>query len=178
MLVLLAVAAAAALAGAGLALLTQPPAKPGGATGGTVASSTTPQRAVSSAPVSHRPSASSSARSSAASAGQVLGGIAAGTQDCAYSSNDGTYLAQVEVSHSVCRDVASALAKGGQYWWPVPYEAPAEADLQASSKACSLTGEGMTMSIYDFRSNAPNPALGGVANSVCQKEEAAGWLPS
>ena len=183
MLVLLAVAAIAALAGAGLALLTQPPAKPGAAAGGTVASSAASHRAVSSAPASHRPSASSSASSSAtssatSSAGQALGGIAAGTQDCAYSSDDGTYLAQVEVSHSVCRDVASVLAKGGQYWWPVPYETPAEADLQASSKACSLTGEGMTMSVYDFRSNAPNPALGGVANSVCQKEEAAGWLPS
>ena len=47
-----------------------------------------------------------------------------------------------------------------------------------SSKACSLTGEGMTMSIYDFRSNAPNPTLGGVANTVRQKEEAAGLLPS
>jgi hypothetical protein len=84
----------------------------------------------------------------------------------------------VEVSHSVCRDVASALAKGGQYWWPVPYETPAKADLQASSKACSLTGDGMTMSVYDFTSNAPTQTLGGVANSICQKEEAAGWLPS
>ena len=47
-----------------------------------------------------------------------------------------------------------------------------------AGSSCSLTGEGMTMSIYDFRSNAPNPTLGGVANSVCQKEEAAGLLPS
>jgi serine/threonine protein kinase len=135
MLVLVAAAAAAALAGTGLALLTQPPARPEAATGGTAPPSAASQRAVSSAPVSPQPSASSSA----ASTSQALGGIAAGAQDCAYNSNDGTYLATVEVSHSVCRDVASALAKGGQYWWPVPYETPAKADLQAASKACSLT---------------------------------------
>lgn len=172
--VLLAVAATAALVGAGLALLTQPSAKPKAATGGTVPSSAASQRAVSSAPTSLVPSASSPGASSS----QALGGIATGTQNCAYNSDDGTYLATVEVSHSVCRDVASALAKGGQYWWPVPYETPAKADLQAASKACSLTGDGMTMSVYDFTSNAPTQTLGGVANSVCQKEEAAGWLPS
>jgi serine/threonine protein kinase len=174
MLVLLAVGAVAALAGTGLALLTPPSAKPGAATRGTAPSSAASQRAISSGPVSPQPSASSSA----ATTSQALGGIAAGTQNCAYNSNDGTYLATVEVSHSVCRDVASALAKGGQYWWPVLYETPAKADLQASSKACSLTGDGMTMSVYDFTSNAPTQTLGGVANSICQKEEAAGWLPS
>jgi serine/threonine protein kinase len=174
MLVLPAVAATAALAGTGLALLTQPPAKPKAAAGGTVASSAASQRAVSSAPVSLLPPASSSA----ASTSRALGGIAAGTQNCAYNSSDGTYLATVEVSRSTCRDVASALAKGGQYWWPVPYETPAKAGLQAASKACSLTGDGMTMSVYDFTSNAPTQTLGGVANNVCQKEEAAGWLPS
>lgn len=174
MLALPAVAAAAALAGTGLALLTQPPARPGAATGGTASSSAASQRVASSAPVSFLPSASSPA----APVGQALGGIASGTQNCAYNSNDGTYLATVEVSHTVCRDVASALAKGGQYWWPVPYETPAEAELQAASKACSLTGDGMTMNVYDFTSNAPTQTLGGVANSVCQKEEAAGWLPS
>jgi serine/threonine protein kinase len=30
----------------------------------------------------------------------------------------------------------------------------------------------------DFTSNAPTQTLGGVADSVCQKEEAVGWLPS
>jgi hypothetical protein len=34
------------------------------------------------------------------------------------------------------------------------------------------------MTIYDFTSNAPTQTLAGVANSICQKEEAAGWLPS
>ena len=72
----------------------------------------------------------------------------------------------------------SALAKGGQYWWPVPYEGPAKAGQEAATQACALTGDGMTMTVYDFTSNAPTQTLGGVANSLCQKEEAAGWLPS
>lgn len=177
--VLLAVAAAAALAGTGLAFLTQPSAKPGVATGDTRPSSasspaTSRSASVSSVSASPPPSASSSV----ASTSQALGGIAAGTQNCAYSSDDGTYLARVEVSHSVCRDVASALAKGGQYWWPVPYEGPAKAGQEAATQACTLTGDGMTMTIYDFTSNAPTQTPGGVATSICQKEEAAGWLPS
>lgn len=166
--ILLAVAVAAALTGTGLTLLAHPSAKPGVATGSTKRPSATPQ-AASVASVSASPPPSTS---------QALGGIAAGTQDCAYSSEDGTYLARVQVSHSVCRDVASALAKNGQYWWPVPYEDPAVAVQGAASQACALTGDGMTMTIYDFTTNAPTQTLGGVANSVCQKEEAAGWLPS
>jgi hypothetical protein len=60
----------------------------------------------------------------------------------------------------------------------VPNETSAETGQQAASQACSLTGDGMTMTIYDFTSNAPTQTLAGVANSICQKEEAAGWLPS
>jgi eukaryotic-like serine/threonine-protein kinase len=45
------------------------------------------------------------------------------------------------------------------------------------ASASSMTGDGMTMTIYDTRSNAPNATIGGVANGVCQKEEASGWLP-
>ena len=172
--ILLAVAVAATLTGTGLTLLMHPSAKPGVATGSTKRPSATPQAAsVASVSASPPPSASSSV----ASTSQALGGIAAGTQDCAYSSEDGTYLARVQVTHSVCRDVASALAKRGQYWWPVPYEDPAVAVQEASSQACALTGDGMTMTVYDFTTNAPTQTLGGVANSVCQKEEAAGWLP-
>jgi serine/threonine protein kinase len=165
--VLLAVAVAAALTGTGLTLLTHPSAKHGVATGSTKQPSATRQ-AVSVSSVSASPPPSTN---------QALGGIAAGTQDCAYSSEDGTYLVRVQVSHSVCRDVASTLAKNGQYWWPVPYEDTAVVVRQASSQSCALTGDGMTMAVYDFTTNAPTQTLGGVANSVCQKEEAAGWLP-
>ena len=176
--VLLGVAAAAALAGTGLVFLTQPSAKPGVATEGTKSSARPPAASRSASESSVSASPPPSASSSAASTSQALGGIAAGTQNCAYSSNDGTYLARVEVSHTVCRDVASALAKGGQYWWSVSYEGPAEAGQEAATQACALTGDGMTITIYDFTSNAPTQTLGGVANSLCQKEEAAGWLPS
>jgi hypothetical protein len=128
--------------------------------------------------VSATSAAASTPAAASSAAGQGLGGIAPGTQNCAYNSNDGTYLATVEVAHTVCRDVASVLAKDGQYWWPVPYEAPAQAEQQAETVACTMTGDGMTMNVYDFRSNAPSPTIGGVAIGVCQKEEAAGWLPS
>lgn len=175
--VLLAVAAAAALAVTGLVFLLHPSAKSGVGHEDTE-SSPHPPAASQSASASAVSTTTPSASSSAIPTGQALGGIAVGTQNCAYSSDDGTYLAQVEVSHTACRDVASVLAKGGQYWWPVPYERPAEAVQQAADQACSLSGDGMTMNVYDFTSNAPTQTLGTGANSVCQKEEAAGWLPS
>jgi serine/threonine protein kinase len=177
--VLLSVAVAAAMTGIGLAFLAHPAAKPGDATGSTKLPSARPPAASQSTSVSSvSASPRRSATSSAVSTSQALGGIAAGTQNCAYNSNDGTYLASVQVTHSTCRDVASALAKGGQYWWPVSYQTPGEAAKDGSGQACALTGDGMTMTVYDFTSNAPTQTVGGVANSVCQKEEAAGWLPS
>jgi hypothetical protein len=157
-------AVAAALTGTGLAFLTHPSAKPGVATGSTKLPSVRPSAAQQSASVSSvSASPPPSASSSVTSTSQALGGIAAGTQNCAYSSNDGTYLTRAQVSHSICRDVASALAKGGQYWWPVSYESPAEAGQEAASQACALTGDGMTMTVYDFTSNAPTQTIGGVA---------------
>jgi WD40 repeat protein len=123
-------------------------------------------------------SASSASAPSTPPASQALGGIARGTQSCGFSATDGTELAGVYVTKAVCRDVATVLAKGGQYWWPVPYESPGTALQGTTTQACSLTGDGMTMMIYDFPSNAPTQTVGGVADGVCQREEAAGWLPS
>jgi predicted Ser/Thr protein kinase len=179
LLPLLAAAVAAALIGTGLAFLTRPAGKPQAAAGGPrPSSSARPPATAASRPVSATSAVASTPASVSSTVGQALGGIGPGTQACAYNSNDGTYLATVEVTHTVCRDVASVLAKGGQYWWPVPYEPSAQAEQQAATVACSMTGDGMTMNVYDFTSNAPTQTLGGVANSVCQKEEAAGWLPS
>lgn len=99
--VLLAVAVAAALAGTALAFLTQPSANPRAATGDTRPPPARPPAATQTASASSVRASPPSGSSSAASASQALGGIAAGTQNCAYSSDDGTYLATVEVTHSV-----------------------------------------------------------------------------
>lgn len=177
--VLLALAVTAALTGTGITFLTHPSAKQEVATQSTRPPSTHSPTAAQAASVSSAPdSPPASASSSTGPVSQTLGGITAGTQNCAYNSDDGTYLASVQVTHSTCRDVASALAKGGQYWWPVSYQTPDEANQDGASQACLLTGDGMTMAVYDFTTNAPTQTVGGVATGICQKEDAAGWLPS
>ena len=123
-------------------------------------------------------SASSAPASSMPPPSQAPDGIAKGDQNCGFNTTDGTELASVNVTNTVCRDVAAALAEGGQYWWPVAYESPDEAVQGNTSQACSMARDGMTMAVYDLPSNAPTQTVGGVANGVCQREEAAGWLPS
>jgi serine/threonine protein kinase len=173
------VAAVAVLAGAGLGLLARPPAKQAPASGATRPPPQSQSSATQASPLAS-PSQSAPAASGTPTA-QMLGGIARGTQNCGFNTEDGTELASVSVTNTVCRDVAAALAADGHYWWPVDYQSPTTAYQNGGtgmSRACSMTANGMTLAVYDMPTNAPTQTLNGVATSVCQKEEAAGWLPS
>jgi serine/threonine protein kinase len=123
-------------------------------------------------------SASSASTSSTPSASQALDGIAKGAQNCGFNTTDGTEIASVNVTNTVCRGVAAALAKGGQYWFAIDYKSPDEAFQEGAIPACSMTRDGMTMAVYVLSTNIPTQTSGGVAEGVCQREEAAGWLPS
>jgi serine/threonine protein kinase len=162
--------AAAALAGGGAALLSSQRGTPPAGAGSSRPPATGVTHSASTGPASSTPSASAPAP----------GGISVGPQNCAFNAADGDYVASVVVSKTVCRSLSTALAADGQYWWPVDYQPPAVAGQQAADIACTMTADGMTMSVYDLSTNSPatHPAMAGVANAVCQTEEAHGWLPS
>ena len=162
----------AAVAGGGAALLAKaPPQARASATDSLRSSAIRPS-----------PSAASSAPSTLAAsppaAALAPGTVRSGAQDCTFNSDDGEQLASVAVTHTVCKDWPAALASNGEYWWPVDYSAPDTVLADGATEVCALSADGMTMTVYDLTTNAPQQTPAGIAQGICQREEQNGWVPS
>jgi hypothetical protein len=125
-----------------------------------------PQHATAGAPGSVRPPAagppppstsSAPPPSATAPAATTLapGTVETGTQDCTFNTTDGGELASAAVTDTVCKDWPAAQASDGEYWWPVDYRPPDAVLVGGVTEVCALSTDGMTMTIYDLPTNAP-----------------------
>jgi hypothetical protein len=106
-----------------------------------------------------------------ASPSASAGSVYPGDLTCLMNTRDGDYSVFVLVKDtSDCGSWSTALASYGSYWVPVPTGGI------AGTIACTLTANGMTVSVSEW-SSVDEPIGGNVTGSVCQGLELNGWTP-